>query len=423
MAGMILCGTTFRTPFQPELAAAAAIAHELEAALVLATVLPHDEPALRRSAGERLEERAAEIRSELGVEVQTRVAVGQPETELLKLASALGARLLVVGSPDGLTEHRPLGSLCEHLCQRAEIPVLVVRRSTPFSSWLRDEAPLRALLGSGLGDASKSALACIGNWPRVEVTVTHVAWTYGEHYRLGVGDRQPPERLAPDVYQQLLGDLGYWATEVPCRVPPKLRVLAGGRRADEHLAEVAHEQEVDLVVVGTHERNHEPSVWKASTSLSVLRSAPCNVLAVPERFLPVRSARAPQVVVVPTDFSPLADRAIPLAASLLQRGGMLHVVHVAAGSPSASAELAREVEARLPKDASLRGISCEARVLDGAEPWLGIWRYAERKRADFICMSRHSRARAPGELLGAQTKALLEHSKLPVILVPSDRES
>lgn len=420
---MILCGTIFRGSSPPELEAAAAIAHELEEVLVLATSLPQDEPTLRRSAGEYLEERAAVMRRELHIEVLTRVVVGAPETELLELGRSLGARLLVVGPPAGHSEPRPLGALGEHLCQYADVPVLLVRSGEAFSRWLRDEAPLRALLGSGLGDASKSALSCIGNWPRVEVTVTHVAWTYGEHYRLGTGDRLPRERLAPDVYQQLLGDLGCWATEVPCRVPPKLRVVAGSLRVDDHLAEAAREQEVDLVVVGTHERNHEPDVWKASTARSVIQSAPCNVLSVPERFMPLRSARAPQVVVVPTDFSPLADRAIPLAASLLQRGGMLHVVHVAPGARNGSAALAREVEARLPKDASLRGIACEARVLDGPEPWLGIWRYAERKRADFICMSRHSRASLPGELLGAQTKALLEHSKLPVILVPSDRES
>ncbi|HXK18051.1 MAG TPA: universal stress protein, partial [Polyangiaceae bacterium] len=256
------------------------------------------------------------------------------------------------------------------------------------------------------------------------VTVLQVASPYSEHYRLGVGSPLTRDHLLPEVEQLLLGELGRWAMDVTCRATPKLRVTAGWGRVDFHLAEWAQKQEADLLVVGTHQRNlHEP-VWQSSVCRSAIHGASCNVLCVPERYRPPRTATAPRVIVVPTDLTPLADRAIAFGASLLDQGGTLHLVHVVSElTEAARVRLTAELTRRVPQDLEPRGIACELRILEGSSAWLGIWQHAARAHADLICMATHSRDSRKGFALGSQTAALLEHAQVPVLLVPQDRES
>jgi nucleotide-binding universal stress UspA family protein len=61
-------------------------------------------------------------------------------------------------------------------------------------------------------------------------------------------------------------------------------------------------------------------------------------------------------------------------------------------------------------------------LLDGAPAWLAIWQYASRASADLICMASHSRDAARTLVIGSQAQAILQHSRIPVVLVPPDRE-
>lgn len=62
-------------------------------------------------------------------------------------------------------------------------------------------------------------------------------------------------------------------------------------------------------------------------------------------------------------------------------------------------------------------------MLEGGAAWLAIWQQASRSSADLICMATHSRDTAASIVLGSQAQALLQHSRVPVLLVPPDRES
>jgi nucleotide-binding universal stress UspA family protein len=331
---------------------------------------------------------------------------------------------VVVGAEGSSKRSRRLGSVAEHLCQTAEIPVLVVRNAEGFTSWSQGTRQLRTLVGSGLGGASRSALAYVGGWPDLALTIAHVAWPYGEHYRLGVAGPMPLDHLRPEVHHQLLGDLGRWVADVPCLTSPKLRVTPGWGRIDSHLAQLAGEKEADLLVVGSHQRNLAERVWHGSVSRSTIHEASCNVLCVPERQAAPHVAAAPRVVVVPTDFSALADRAIALGYALLNRGGTLHLVHVTGDAPASEhAALIAKLQSRIPADVESRGIRTELHVIPAGTPWQAIWQHAGRASADLICMSTHSRDVAASLVLGSQAQAILQHSRIPVVLVPPDRES
>jgi len=421
---MILCGTDLSVASEPALKAAAALARKQGRELLLATVLPREDSGARRSAELRIEQDAGELRRDFHLQVETCVLEGVPEQRLLELAKARSAKLIVVGAEGSSKRSRRLGSVPEHLCQTAEIPVFVARNADGLSDWSRGARTLRVLLGSGLGDASTAALAYVGGWPDLALTVAHIAWPYGEHYRLGVSGPMPLDHLRPEVHHQLLGDLGRWTAQVQSSASPHLKVVPGWGRIDSHLAQLAQEKEADVLVVGSHQRNVTARLWHGSVSRNAIHEASCNVLCVPQVQTPARVAGAPRVIVAPTDFSPLADRALGFGYALLERGATLHLVHVASRiSPAERASLTAQLGARVPLDAVSRGITTELHVLEGDPPWQSIWQYASRVNADLVCMATHSRHGAGSLLLGSQARDLLAHSRIPVVLVPPDREN
>jgi nucleotide-binding universal stress UspA family protein len=198
-------------------------------------------------------------------------------------------------------------------------------------------------------------------------------------------------------------------------------VTPGWGRIDSHLAQLAHEKQADLLVVGSHHRNLAERVWHGSVSRNAIHEADCNVLCVPDRSLPVAVATTPRVVVIPTDFSRLADRAVPVGYSLLERGSTVHLVHVL-GSSGVDHEATTQLQKRIPVDAESRGLTTVLHVLKSATPWSAIWQCAGRANADLICMATHSRDVASSLVLGSQAHELLRHSRIPVVLVPPDRE-
>jgi nucleotide-binding universal stress UspA family protein len=421
---MILCGTDLSANCDPAIEAAAAFAKKQNDELLLVHVVQSTQPLALPSAEIQTQEEASELRRAYGIQVDTRVVQGAPDDELLQIAQTTGAEMIVVGAIGASGKRRRLGSVPERLCQLAGIPVLIARDAMGLDAWSRGTRPLKALLGTGLGDASRCALRFVGNWPDLVLTLAHIAWPYGEHYRLGIGLPMPLDHLRPELHHQLLGDLGRWASESPCSASLKLRVVPGWGRIDSHLAQLANEKEADLLVLGNHQRNIAERIWHGSVSRNAIHEASCNVLCVPHVSTRATVAAPPRAIVVPTDFSLLADRAISLGYSLLEHGGTLHLVHVVTGAHQAdrSAVLA-ELRARIPQEAEARGIQTELRVLEGGAPWLAIWQHAGRANADMICMSTHSKDAVKSLVLGSQAQALLQHSRIPVVLVPPDRES
>ena len=420
---MILCGTDLSVASEPALRAAAALARKLGRDLLLVTVLERVEPARQIDADVRLEQEAGELRRTFGISVETSVERGAPEQRLLDIAKERAVSLIVVGAEGGSSRSRRLGSVPEYLCQKSDVPVFVARNVDNLLPWSQHARPLRVLVGSGLGDASRSALELVGAWSDVALTVAHVAWPFGEHYRLGVSGPMPLDHLRPEVHRQLLGDLGRWVSETPCQSAATLSVTPGYGRIDCHLAQLAQEKQADLLVVGTHRRNVASRIWHGSVSRTSIHEANCNVLCVPQRAVAAKVGSGPRTVVVPTDFSVLADRAVPLAYSLLAAGGVLHLVHVVPLLKEADqGALKAQLAARIPAGAESRGITTELHLLDGKEAWLAIWQHASRLNADLICMASHSRDAVRSLVIGSQAQAILQHSRIPVLLVPPDRE-
>jgi universal stress protein E len=134
-----------------------------------------------------------------------------------------------------------------------------------------------------------------------------------------------------------------------------------------------------------------------------------------------------QRIVVPTDFSPGAKRALERAARLpIAARGKIHLVHVVARSDSRNSEslalaadalskLARRI-VRSSAAAGGKGPTIETSVLTG-EPYVEIIRHARRVDADLVVLGRVGEGRSIRKVLGTTAARVVRMSDTPVLLV------
>lgn len=145
-------------------------------------------------------------------------------------------------------------------------------------------------------------------------------------------------------------------------------------------------------------------------------------------------------VLVPTDFSELACRALEYASDLSRHyAAELHVLHVIVPGwemPVTGADPAVDVpgnsvpviptEQMLAEAAELMKV--HTRPLDLSIPpveavrvgseWQAIVRYVEEAGIDLVVIGTHARSVVKRILLGSTSKAVLEHAPCPVLMVP-----
>jgi nucleotide-binding universal stress UspA family protein len=114
-------------------------------------------------------------------------------------------------------------------------------------------------------------------------------------------------------------------------------IIRSGSVWDE-LQAIISEQQIDLIVVGTHARRGIEKVLLGSIAEQVFRDASCPVLSVgPHSYQEGRVDRTAQIptYLFATDFSEAALRALPLASSLAhQTNARLILLHVVPAAPA-----------------------------------------------------------------------------------------
>lgn len=214
----IVCGIDFSANATQAARAAAALAQRLNLPLKLVHVIEQVDvesisglDALSASLQTEVRDRAAEIAASFGIDVEPIVLHGVAYETLVDAAHAHNARLIVVASLGDTKQPRWLvGSVAERVVQISPVPVLVVRESASIEAWTRGERPLRTMVGADLASTSKAALrwaAELHAIERCDLTVTHVAWPLGEHFRLGVPSPIPIDQLRPELHNLLMRDL------------------------------------------------------------------------------------------------------------------------------------------------------------------------------------------------------------------------
>lgn len=222
--------------------------------------------------------------------------------------------------------------------------------------------------------------------------------------------------------------------ELPSDLNVTTVVREGG--APYQITEVARALEADLIVLSTHGYTGLRHAWMGSTAERVVRHAPCPVLTIRAREIPLRFPDDRPCcfrhILIPSDFSPTSDKALVYAAALGARCGadyrLLHVVepppypefgyaHVPAREAALRAEATErlEVEARRQLGAD-RMDGTTLRVRAGRASF-EIAAEARESGADLIVIGTHGHSVWKQLVLGSTTEEVVRHADCPVLIV------
>ena len=290
----ILCGTDFSETSVEAANIAAAIARRLGTRLVLVHVgairgLGRVDPVLIQSAMAEqqagLDRETARLRAQQ-VEVEAQLRSGSPFEQLVTAAVEANARSIILGAVGHGLGHRLLiGSVAERTAEASPVPTVIVRPGGNLLTWLKGEHTVKVLLGYDFSPASEAALQWIGrlrqNDASCEINVVHLYWpaeaakrfNYQETIRFGDNPEELQEPLRREIQERI--------SQIVPVDSVRLTIQPVSGSPEGSLYEISHEQKVDLVVVGTHQRPGLGRFRFGSVSRAVVQHAKTSVVVVP----------------------------------------------------------------------------------------------------------------------------------------------
>jgi len=423
----IVCATNFSDSARRASTLAAELARKAGTTLWLVHVLNPDSvrafgKALLGSAEAVLSDEEKRL-EKLGAKVEPVLLTGEPAVMVDGFCREQRASLVVASRPADASPFRGEGGTVDRMAQSLTVPLLIVKDPEPLEAWVRGERPLKVMLGVDRSlpfEAARDWVLALRKGGAVDVVGGRVYWPDEEARRLGL--QQPVEygEAEPELRQALEREsVELMAPLAQGEKPARLRVEAGVGRIADHLVELAEQERVDLLVVGTHHRRALGRLW--SVSRHALRLAPMSVACVPAQALAV-GAEAPlpeyREVMVATDFSEAGNRAVAHAFALVAQGGTVHMVHATEAKPSMEeeAQLREQLSALVPEAARGRNVRLE--VISGSRDVVAtLTQAAERLGVSAIVMGTHGRSGWKRAVLGSVTQSLLLRTDRPVLVV------
>jgi len=293
----IVVGTSLSAVSDGIVRTGVAVAHATGAAVWLVHVcapaaLP---PEIRKGDSRRLGQQLEALRSALAEQARRtgladlpdfhpdrlRLMVGSPAREILALAGAVKADLIVAGPVEGgALHHVLLGSTADEVVRKAPCPVLLARSHADFPP-SRVEIPVDLSLLSA--HALRQGLAFLaglgGPPPRTEVL-----------FALNPLELEGSIQFTPDQLKRMaVEELDrFLATAAPSPVPFRRQITTDYPRGA--ILSALEDRQVELAILGTHGRGGFKRLVLGSVASEVVRHARCNVLVVPPP--PVYSALA-----------------------------------------------------------------------------------------------------------------------------------
>lgn len=445
----ILCGTDFSENAKEAATVAAMVAARLNVRLDLlhAEIGANSEPEWQGL----LDDEAARLR-QLGAAVQKHAFdTGEAADALVGFAQRSGATMIVVSS---LGRSKPgrwrLGSVAEAVAQTAAVPVLVIKASATLQAWLRGERRLHVVVGTDFSASSEAGwrwLVKLRQLGPCDIVLTHVYWPPDEHARFGINGPYELGETNREIETLLRRELTEHLGQLPGEGDVQLKVMAGWGKTAPYLRQVAEETKAELLLVGTHQRKGVSRLWHGSVSRELIGTTGMNVVHVPaaaQDQLPApHSVTRVKTVLVATDLSSLANRAVNHAFSIVGDGGIVVLVYVIEQRHPPSAlelatlpdrhvlspyALARKEEVvpllreLIPEDVQHAAVETEIEILEHHDVAAAICQAAERLDADIVCLGSHGRTGLFSALLGSVAEGVMARSRRPVLLVPSPRK-
>ncbi|MGE0547301.1 MAG: universal stress protein [Kofleriaceae bacterium] len=348
------------------------------------------------------------------VTLRTELVVGPTVETLVGYADTEGSDLIVIAASSKSNPGGRLGNTAAQVIGQTHVPVVVVRDPAPWLAYARRERALRVLLGidesatCDLGVQWTHALRARGP---VEVVLGAIYYPDDAAARYGIEARALVDR-SPEAEQLLERDLIRRFAGEPTGVVARPRRGLG--RIGDHMLELAREEHVDVIVVGTGQKTGLGRL--GSVSSVIVNEATQSVVCVPPQ------AAVPTVVVprlgsalVATDLSPFANRAVAYAFAMTPPTGEIHIVHVIKGDAETDdAELVTALRALAPEGSKQ---TVHAYVVRGEDAAIALAQCAARFGVDVICISSHGRSGIARALVGSVADRLLRATRLPVLVL------
>ncbi|MDZ7309327.1 MAG: universal stress protein, partial [candidate division KSB1 bacterium] len=198
------------------------------------------------------------------------------------------------------------------------------------------------------------------------------------------------------------------------------------------ILQYVEEQDIDLIVMGTHGRRGLGHLFLGSVAEEIVREAPCPVLTIRERREP-RPVDAIRQILVPMDFSEHAREALRYAQHFAgSYGAHLHLLHVFesgalppfyTGLELAGPEMTTDRKARveralqqLREELTATGVPVITHLLEGYAAH-DIVHFAGQQGIDLIVIATHGLTGFKHLLLGSVTEKVVRHAPCPVFTV------
>jgi len=208
------------------------------------------------------------------------------------------------------------------------------------------------------------------------------------------------------IKKELLAEPAYSSLDI------KIRVQEGYLHSS--VRDVAIEDKVDLVVMGTRGSTGMSEFLVGSNTEKVIRTAPCPVLAVPEHI----NEFAPKIVLLP---STLKNDQLGVFHYLAKWEKMFHfLVKVLYLNNPSDLPTDGSADAQKNRFAEAAGLK-KTDVIHTSTTFFedsAILGAADQSNADMIVMATHQRQGLSHLLFGSITESTVNHSHIPVLAVP-----
>lgn len=407
----IICGTDLSPGSNDALDVACALAGARgDDEVVLVHVADTDAPDALRT---RLEAQAARVTSTpITVRVRTELLPGSIEDSLASFADTEGADLIVIArSSEGAGR---TGATANAIVSHSHVPVLCVEDPAPWLAFARKERPLRLLVG--IDDSATCDLAI--QWTHamrmrgpIEVVLGAIYYPDDAATHYGVHADTIVDRL-PEVEAMLSRDLVRRFGGDPANVVARPRRGIG--RIGDHLLELATEEKVDAILVGSGQKTGLGRLGSVSTV--VVEDARISVLCVPpQAHVPTLTVPTMRAALVATDLSSFANRAVAYAFGITPADGTVHIVHVVKEDAEVDkADIERQLRALTPSSATQ---TVHAHIVVGDDAADALAQAAARHGVDVLCISSRGRSGITRALVGSVADRLLRATRLPVLVL------
>jgi len=369
-----------------------------------------------------LAERRAQLQAQAQAgdpRVRSELVVGPPDETLVGFAETSGSDLIVVAaqSRDERATSR-LGTTAANIIARTHVPVIVVRDPAPWLAFARGDKPLKILLGiddSATCDLGIQWTLALGKRGRIDVVLGAIYYPDDAAAHYGLPARALVES-DPEIERLMQRDLIRRFAGSPAAAPPGVtaRARRGLGRIGDHMIELADEEHVDAIVVGTSQKTGLGRL--GSVSSVIVEDARESVVCVPPQAVVVtQTIPVLQQALVATDLSQFANRAVPYAFALTQPSGEIHLLHVVKEDAELDeAALLQELASLAPAGATQ---AVRAHVVRGDDTATTIAQCAARFGVDVICVASHGRSGLTRALVGSVADRLLRVTRLPVLVL------